>query len=335
MRTAARPGRVVTRAALAGAGLAGLVWAASAGAGTGAFGQQADGPARVEVQDPGRSRLPVVAEHRYRMSAKIRPLLLFWVGRDNVGGARLRWRRGEEDTRGYDILIGSDPARAPRQINRWGYILEESRGREASVVGVMKKSDEESLDQAKAGVANEGQTGFYFKMVVAKSSSQESVATVTLTRVGRDYSYRELDTLLDALVAHPGAPTVRTVREPPGARAGLLTALDDLLQDGVAAARRDRRAPGRTSLAYAYYGKQYDVTRVASKLVDSAKFGGTTYRGLIEAEFELRARGGSSAESFTITCAVDGPLAGVPVYVAYQPKWWFKAELVLDARETF
>ncbi len=70
--------------------------------------------------------LPVVAEHRYRIAAKIRPLVLFWIGKDNVGGARIRWRQGEDGLRGYDALIGSDPARAPRKINRWGFILEEA-----------------------------------------------------------------------------------------------------------------------------------------------------------------------------------------------------------------
>ncbi len=37
----------------------------------------------------------VVAEHRYRLAARIRPLLVFWIGRDNVGGARIVWRRGD------------------------------------------------------------------------------------------------------------------------------------------------------------------------------------------------------------------------------------------------
>jgi hypothetical protein len=41
--------------------------------------------------------LPVVAAHQYRMAAKIRPLLLFWIGREQVGGAHavhpLSWPR--------------------------------------------------------------------------------------------------------------------------------------------------------------------------------------------------------------------------------------------------
>ena len=64
--------------------------------------------------------LPKVAEHRYRVAARIRPLLLFWIGRDNVGSARIAWYRGAGEDRGFELLLGSDPARAPRRINQWG-----------------------------------------------------------------------------------------------------------------------------------------------------------------------------------------------------------------------
>jgi hypothetical protein len=29
-------------------------------------------------------------------------------------------------------------------------------------------------------------------------------------------------------------------------------------------------------------------------------------------------------------CGLDGAFTEVPVFISYQPKWWFKAELVLD-----
>ena len=97
----------------------------------------------------------MVAEYRYRMAGKIRPLLFFWITKDGIGGARIRVRRGEDGASGLDLLIGSDPTRAPRGINRWGYILEETRGDETTVVGIMKKSDEDTLDQATSNVARE------------------------------------------------------------------------------------------------------------------------------------------------------------------------------------
>ncbi len=62
------------------------------------------------------TELPVVSEHRYRMLAKVRPLL-FWISKDDVGGAKVSWRGSEDGGFGLDLLIGSDPRRAPRQIN--------------------------------------------------------------------------------------------------------------------------------------------------------------------------------------------------------------------------
>ena len=75
---------------------------------------------------------PIHKEYRYRMSAAIRPLL-FWIGDSDVGGARIVWRRGEDGRRGYEFLLGSDPIRAPRKINRWGFVREELRGDGARV----------------------------------------------------------------------------------------------------------------------------------------------------------------------------------------------------------
>lgn len=279
--------------------------------------------------------LPVVREHRYRMSAKIRPLLLFWIGKDNVGGARVRWRQGEAGQRGYDLLIGSDPKRAPREINRWGFILEESRGAESSVLGVIRKGDDDSLEAAKADVAKDGQQGYAWKMIQGRSDAQTCVATVTSTRVASNYSYRDLDVLLDALTRFPGPPKVKQVAVPAGGRGGFLTALADLVHDTVVQARRDGRGPGRKSIPYAYYGYQYDLTRTSATVRSKATYGGKTYTRLVDTDFEVRERGDSWSESFTLVLGLEGDLAEIPVFVSYQPKWWFKADMVLDDRERF
>lgn len=284
---------------------------------------------------PLQGFVPVVTEHRYRMSAKIRPLLLFWIGKDNVGGARMRWRRGEDGAVGYDLLIGSDPARAPRQVNRWGFILEETKGGETAILGIMKKSDEDSLDEAKSHVSNEAKGGVVFKMIQSRNTATESVATVTMTQVTRDYSYRELDALYDALVKSPGPPRHKTTAVPAGGRPGFLIGLAELLHDAVESYKRDRRAPGRKSVPYAYYGKQYDLTRASSEVLTSATFGARTYPRLLQSEFELRDRKASWKEAFTIACGIEGALTEVPVYVGYQPRWWFRADMVLDDREVF
>ena len=76
----------------------------------------------------------MVERHHYSMSARVRPLLVFWISRSGVGDAVVTKRRGPDQS-GYSLLIGSDPDRAPRRINRWGYIDEELHGAEAHIIG--------------------------------------------------------------------------------------------------------------------------------------------------------------------------------------------------------
>ena len=42
-----------------------------------------------------------------------------------------------------------------------------------------------------------------------------------------------------------------------------------------------------------------------------------------------------TTERFTLACGTEGEWKGVPVYVKYQPKWWFKAEGVIDESQIF
>jgi len=42
-----------------------------------------------------------------------------------------------------------------------------------------------------------------------------------------------------------------------------------------------------------------------------------------------------TTERFTLVVGTEGEWKGVPVYVKYQPKWWFKAEGVIDESQVF
>jgi hypothetical protein len=104
--------------------------------------------AAAEPAPDGHPAAPVTAEHRYRLSAAIRPLL-FWVGAKNVGGARIVWRHDGAGRKGYELLLGSDPARAPRRVNRWGWVREDADATGATMTGLMNRSEDDSLDQAR------------------------------------------------------------------------------------------------------------------------------------------------------------------------------------------
>jgi hypothetical protein len=325
--------RVVFPGVIVGAGL--IAVASLVGTGAAMPASRPASQAVLPAAPAHEGTLPVVAEYRYRIAGKIRPLLLFWISRDGIGGARIRVRRGEGGASGFDLLIGSDPARAPRGINRWGYILEETRGGETTVLGVMKKSDEDTLDQATSNVAREANGKVVFKMIQATVNRVEPVARVNIAAMPRDYSYRELGALMAAMASDPSPPTIRKVPVLPGGRPGLLTAVAELLHDGGDTVRRTAKAPSKKCLAYVYYAKHYDVTRSSAAVETRATYGGVAYPRLLRASFEVRARGESWTEKFTIVSGVDGQLAEVPVFVSYQPRWWFAIEMVRDDRQTF
>ncbi|HWF86193.1 MAG TPA: hypothetical protein VG222_15145, partial [Vicinamibacterales bacterium] len=101
--------------------------------------------ARVPGHSPagsGAATSGSVERHHYSIGARVRPLLVFWISRSDVGDAVVT-RQIAPGEATYALLIGSDPDRAPRRINRWGYIKEEIHGADARLVGLMTQSEED------------------------------------------------------------------------------------------------------------------------------------------------------------------------------------------------
>ncbi len=286
-----------------------------------------------EPTPDGRPAAPVTREHRYRLGAAIRPLL-FWIGRSNVGGARIVWRADGDGRKGYELLLGSDPARAPRRINRWGWTREDADPSGATVLGVMNRSEDDSLDQAKASLGP-GKDGYFFKMNRARVEHGVARAEATTVFSPEDYTFRQLADLQRFAESAKPTPRVREGRLPPGTRPGLLSALADLVQAGVAAGRAPGSAGPRPSgVQYTFNAGVYDLVVTSWERVEQARYGSRTYEKLVRLEFESRNRAKGTTERFVLACGTEGALAGVPVFVRYQPKWWFKVEGVLDEDET-
>jgi hypothetical protein len=128
---------------------------------------------------------------------------------------------------------------------------------------------------------------------------------------------------------------VKAAPLPPGTRPGLLFALADLVRAGVDAGRAPGSVrPSPSRVQYTFNAGVYDLVITSWKRVERASHGKHTYEKLVRVEFESRNLEKGTSERFTLDCGTEGPLAGVPVFVRYQPKWWFKVEGVLDADET-
>jgi hypothetical protein len=275
----------------------------------------------------------VTSEHRYRLSAAIRPLL-FWIGRSNVGGARIVWRADGDGRRGYELLLGSDPARAPRRINRWGWTREDADPSGATMLGVMNRSEDDSLDQAKASLGP-GKDGYFFKMNRARVEQGVARAEATTVFAPQDFTFRQLADLQRFAESAKPTPRVRAGALPPGTRPGLLFALADLVAAGVDAARAPGSAgPRPRRVQYTFNAGVYDLVVTSWERVEQARYGSRTYDRLVRLDFESRNLEKGTTERFVLACGTEGALAGVPVFVRYQPKWWFRVEGVLDEAET-
>ena len=267
--------------------------------------------------------LPVRSEHRYRMLAKVRPLL-FWITKDDVGGARVSWRGDDAGAFGLELLIGSDPLRAPRKVNKWGYIAEEIRGTDARVIGVMKQSDEQSVADAEKQLGADGGQGFTYRAIQGTADSREATAGVTSVRVAKDLSYRDIDALLGMVSTASASPEKRVVALPAGTRPGFLVALHDLVSGAA-----------KSTVSYVYFGVFYDLTMKGSTALKSPTIDGHRYTNLARSEFEIRNRSNGEVTKFQLTYGTEGALAGIPVHAVYQPRWWFEVQLFLDDQTSF
>jgi len=274
------------------------------------------------------ARVPVLREHWYVVNAKVRPLLLFWIGRDNVGEARLTWREGPDGRRAFEFLVGSDPARAPRHINRWGFIVEELNGKDAEVLGVMKESREETIEEAEAEIGRQGDTST-FKAVRTTIAGSRALSGSMTVHAPAHLTYRELDALLALTPAEP--PSLRTLDVPAGTQKGFLVAMDSLIRDSVGPCRQGSdRARDVPVVAYVYNQALYDLSLLSCEYEPELRMKTGTFAHVVDARFQVKHRTTKYETKFRLVYGTSGELREVPVRAVFRPRWWMEIELELD-----
>jgi hypothetical protein len=276
-------------------------------------------------------RAPIVAERSYRLKAGVR-LLLFWVHSDNVGQGRLTWRAGGENHRVLEFLVGSDPERAPRHINRWGFIAEEVRPGDADLLGIMSKSDEESVDDAKAKTEAEGESGSHPYRGI-RTAIRGGVASGGVFRFvsAKPLTYRDLDTVLSTI--HGDVDVARTVTVPNGTRPGFLFAVEDLIVSTLDQCRAGSKSEP-PSVSYIYNNTFYTLRLRDCDFDTQRKIGDREFSDVIRAQLETRNMATGNRTSFRLEYGAAGDLKAVPLRIVFRPKWWFEAELLLDEQRT-
>jgi hypothetical protein len=269
--------------------------------------------------------LPVVRQHTYRMAGKVR-MLLIWVGREDVGVGVIKWKAAGED-KAYELLIGSDPAKAPGRLNKWGYLVEEIRGDEASVVGVISQDNEDRLSDVKQGLASH-RTGRPFDTVRGRVGEAEAHARVGTLYAPSGFTLREAPALLRLVLDDRSKPVTRLER-PAGVRAGFLTSLTELITRSISAAQAGKRSSPHTVL-YVHGDRLYELRLLDSIPLARHQQDGRNFEDVIRGRFETARAGDRSGTGFELIYGASGPLAGVPIMVSYQPKWWLQVDLFLQ-----
>ena len=297
-----------------------------------AFATSADRPsgsAVVVSQRPG-STFPVVRTHRYRMAGAIRPLL-FWITSDDVGAGQIVWREGPSGTLGYELLIGSDPARAPRGLNRWGYLAEEVRGSSGALLGVISAADDESFEAATSQLET-GEAISAFKTIRATVSPETAVAEVSLVGARSTLTFRDVEAVLSLMRISPVSVESRVAARPTGARSGFLAATVELVHATVREAGPARPMSRQArSIPYMYGDGLHDLTLESYRFSASETIDDRPYAEVVHGKFETRSRATGERRRFELIYGTTGPLAEVPIWIRYQPRWWLRVDLVLDA----
>jgi hypothetical protein len=274
----------------------------------------------VPTEIPGRA-LPVVRQHTYRMAGKIRVLLL-WVGRDDVGSGVIKWREGGNE-KAIELLIGSDPKRAPSQLNKWGYLVEEMRGGESSVVGLISQEHDDRLSDVKADLKRRKDLRA-FDTIRGYAATVEGTARVGTLYAPSRLTYHDADAVLKDVLADTSLAVKRVARRG-NVRPGFLTSLTELIGASI-----DKKTDNRR-IQYIHGDRLFELRLLETTPLARFERDGRVWQNVIRGRFETGEAGNRSGTRFELVYGASGTLTGIPVLISYQPKWWLQVDLVLNS----
>lgn len=295
--------------AAAAAVAAGLVLAGGSLAG-GPRGDAATGPAAPAVFS--------AAEHRYRVIGKVR-LAVFWSRGSTVGSARMTARPGADGSE-LTFLLGSDPALAPRRVNQWSYLREETHRGHASAFELRRLTDDDLSERGLTAAADAQIFGASCEFVQATG-----IRSLLTTVDGAGVTYRMFERLLDHLARAP-AWEQRQLPVSSNVTAGLLSAMDLVIRRTAAQPAALRQM---TAVPYVYDGTLYDLSVRGAQSAGPMQFGDRRFEWLTRVDFAVLNRRTREVTRFAAVFA-PGTTTPLPVQIIFQPTFWLRVELCLD-----
>jgi hypothetical protein len=286
-------------------------------------------------------------EYNYVMTAKLR-MLLFWIGRDDVGGGYIRLRKSydEPGLECIELKMGSDPDKAPRRINRWGAATEVIRKSPAvqsgAFFGFWKSSKGESPEAMESEFEEEASEGRYpFQAAVDRIEPDSVVSYVLSFFSEQDLDMHQLDETRQMIFTRMWQDFDeskikyfdKTVDGECSSSNGFLFTVKNMIDRTLAG----EKAPLDT--CYVYNGTLYTMTLkeaepVFNKQVEFKLHSGEKvrkkYSNLMKTRFRVLNHRSGRKTSFELLIGTRDDVRGIPVQIVHQPKWWFKVILNLN-----
>jgi hypothetical protein len=291
-------------------------------------------------------------QYDYVMTARVR-FLFFWAGKDDVGGGFIRRGFSKNDPRQelLQVLFGSDPAKAPKAINRWGAGTEVVRHREvpstpakgddvvsSAFFGFMKSSTGKSASEMQEELKKEKDHGEHqFTGILSRVDAGHAISLTVPLASEIDYNlhqYAEAEPVMLEKLSSSERPA-RVLENPAGCmRAGeFLGTVSELLDSAL------QNHGGPLSLCYVYdaqvntlmieHSAWLPKLAVKVKTAKGIMLADRTYEDLLETDFVSQNHATGKRVNFTILVGSKGDQRGVPVQIRYQPNWWFQVVLNL------
>src|SRR5215469_4809834 len=289
-------------------------------------------------------------QYNYEMTARLR-MILFWVGKDNVGGGYVRTgRSGAQSAELVQVLFGSDPAKAPRAINRWGAGTEIFHASAASgddsatfsaFFGFMKSSKGKSVSEMQGELARENLQGEHsFSAILSRVDSGRALSLVVPMHSDVDYNLHQLEEaqsyVFDEFISSGRPLKIIPSAEQCPRNAGFLGTVAELIDAAIAC----KKAP--VSLCYVYDAQVHTLTLRSTAPLDKLTIRARrpqapketasvdqAYSNLLETDFLSESKQSGKHSNFTLVLGTSGSLRGIPVQIRYQPNWWFQVVLNL------
>jgi len=315
------------------------------------------------VQRPSRELM----QFDYEMTVRVR-LLFFWVAKDDVGGGYIRRGISKDDARLelFQVLFGSDPSKAPKQINRWGAGTEAvwhsnpvsaatTSSPDAVVAsaffGFMKSSKGKSVSEMQAELKKEKDQGEHaFTGILSRVEAGQAFSLMVALNSNQDFNLHQYDTAEPLMIEKLSSSEkpVRTLGDGTHCdRAGeflgtVAELMDAALKNALApsGSARDSASAESPSLCYVHDAQVNTLTledvEPVKKLqakINAAKGGllaDNTFEDLLQLDFVTTHQLTGKKVYFTLLVGTQGSLRGVPVQIRYEPNWWFQVVLNLQ-----